>query len=127
LQISRTLYLECAHLRRRICYAFADVGVGDAAHLPENGVPTEIVEEAIHLPEARHFEATFESVSKIGDPSAKFPADAASAETEGDDAEDQGVEEQPAQEDSHHNRVAVENLDDGGLEKRRRPCSTNAA
>jgi len=42
LQIPRNLYLECAQLRRRICYAFADVSVGDASHFPEAGVPSEI-------------------------------------------------------------------------------------
>ena len=82
--ISRSLFLECAHLRQQICYAFADVEIGAAAHLPENGVPAEILEEAIHLPEAKHFEATFESVAKVGDPSAKFPEDTIQADTEDD-------------------------------------------
>jgi len=106
LQISRSLYLECAHLRRRVCYAFADVCIGDAAHLPDSGVPTEIVEEAIHLPEAKYFEATFESVAKIGDPSAKLLDDAACAGAECEDIEHQGHDEEAAEDD---------NLDDENL------------
>ena len=115
LLISRSLYLECAHLRRRICYAYADVCVGDATHLPENGVPDQIVEEAIHLPEAKYFEPTFDSVAKVGDPCAKFSEEKINAETEDDDKETNTGEQPNPQVDEGHvpdDSHSGENIDD---------------
>ena len=52
LQVSRSQYLECANLRKNVCYAFCDARV-DEQHanelLPEAGVPEMFVEEAVHM------------------------------------------------------------------------------
>ena len=42
LYVSRSQYMECANLRKRVCYAFADVQISEenaTECLPENGVP----------------------------------------------------------------------------------------
>ena len=42
LYVSRSQYMECANLRKRVCYAFADVEISQenaTECLPENGVP----------------------------------------------------------------------------------------
>ena len=64
LQVSRAQYLACAKLRKEVCYAFADVELGDGTALPENGVPEALVREAVSMPEAQHFEPSFDSVAK---------------------------------------------------------------
>ncbi len=80
LRVSRAEYMECAKLRKQVCYAFADVELGDAQQLPESGVPEGILRDAVPMPEAQHFEPTFDSVAKLREPSAKDVEDVADAE-----------------------------------------------
>jgi hypothetical protein len=84
LQVSRSLYLECAMLRQKVCYAFADVHISEKAAeelLPENGVPEIFVREAVHMQEAKFFEPAMDGPAKMRDPTAK-EQDPGSAEEE---------------------------------------------
>ncbi len=92
LQVSRAQYLACAKLRKEVCYAFADVELGDGTALPENGVPEALVREAVSMPEAQHFEPSFDSVAKPQDASAKVAEDVVDAEDETTMAEAEAAE-----------------------------------
>ena len=55
LMMQRDQYLQCAELRKKVCKVFEDIPIDHAiaaATIPENGVPSIIVERAIGLPEA---------------------------------------------------------------------------
>ena len=87
LQVSRSLYLRCAHIRQQVCYAFADVHISESAAeelLPEDGVPEIFVQEAVHMEEARFFEPSMDGPAKLRDPGSK-EQDAGSAEEEEDE------------------------------------------
>ncbi len=82
LRVSRADYMECAKLRKQVCYSFVDVESGDAQQLPQSGVPEGILRDVVAMPEAQHFEPTFDSVAKLREPSAKDVEDVADAEDE---------------------------------------------
>jgi hypothetical protein len=82
LVVARKLYVACAQLRREVCYAFADVELGDASNLPEDGVPERLVAEAVSMPEAQWFETSFDNIAKPHDPFSKVIENVVSAEDE---------------------------------------------
>ncbi len=74
--------MECARVRKKVCYAFADVQLGDEHDLPESGVPESIPQSAVEMPEAEHFEPSFDRVAKQREPSARDEHEVVEAEDE---------------------------------------------
>ena len=125
LQVSRSEYLECARIRQKVCYGFADVSVSESAAqelLPEHGVPPAFLQEAVQLQEAKFFEPKMDGPASIRDPGSK-EEDAGSAEEDSDsetkpDEEAAAVECQDAashaEEEMHEQLIGLDeaNLDD---------------
>ena len=126
LQVSRSEYLECARIRQKVCYGFADVSVSESAAqelLPEHGVPPAFLQEAVQLQEAKFFEPKMDGPASIRDPGSK-EEDAGSAEEDSDSdtkpdeeaaaaAECQNAVSQ-AEEEMHEQLIGLDeaNLDD---------------
>ena len=92
--VSRSLYEECICLRQTVCYAYADVVVGDLSGLPEDGVPGQVMDEALCMPEAKFFEGRFDSVARPQDPVAKEveQVEAEEEDAPGTDPDDDGIQ-----------------------------------
>lgn len=109
LQVSRALYLECAEIRKKVCYAFFDTYISKEEAiklLPTEGVPQFFVDEAVQMKEAAFFEAGLDGPAKMKDPGAKEPG--------GMDAEMEELDNEPdndgdgAQRDDKHPETCTE-------------------
>ena len=66
--VSRERFLQCAKIRKNVCYAYQDVTVDEAAaaqDLPEDGVPDVFVQEAYHMSEAQFFEPKLDGPASV--------------------------------------------------------------
>ena len=88
LYVDREPYRRCLQLRRAVCPAFANVLADETAiaNLPTGGVPDDIVNGAVFLPEATHIKTTMHGPASRSNPCTSAAADDGSDVHSDDDA-----------------------------------------
>ena len=88
--------MRCADIRKRVCYAYADVIVSEEnaqATLPENGAPDMIVQEAMEMAEAEKFEPSMDGPAKLREPGCKVAEEVLADEDKDEENSQDGAEE----------------------------------